>query len=44
MIDMGGDDFGVPDGVLLGLVHPGVQGGHINVFDLLAQGLDDFVV
>ena len=36
LIDVSGDNLGVTDGVLLRLVDPGVQGGHVDVFDLLA--------
>ena len=37
LIDVGGNDFGVSDGVLLPLVDLGVQGGHIDVLDFLAK-------
>ena len=36
------DDLGVTDGVLLCLVHPGVQGRHVDVLDLL--GLIGYVM
>ena len=42
LMDVSSNDLGVSDGVLLCLVDLRVQGGHIDVLDLLARG--NFVV